>query len=66
MKLGIDLGIIPHGDPELVKQLMVQIRAAHLQSIMGQPLPAQERDRLRASLVRDTLEKHMTKTQESR
>ncbi|HAN94455.1 MAG TPA: protein arginine kinase [Firmicutes bacterium] len=66
LKLGIDLGIIPHGDPELVKQLMVQIRAAHLQSIMGQPLPAQERDRLRASLVRDTLEKHMTKTQESR
>jgi len=37
LKLGIDLGIIPHGDPELVKQLMVQIRAAHLQSIMGQP-----------------------------
>ena len=65
LKLGIDLGIIPHGDPELVKQLMVQIRAAHLQSIMGSPAGS-ERDRLRACLVRDTLEKHMTKTQESR
>ena len=66
LKLGIDLGIIPYGDPELLKQLMVQIRAAHLQSIMGQPLPAQERDRLRASLIRDTLQKQMSKTQESR
>lgn len=63
MKLGIDLGVIPHGDPELLKQLMVQIRAAHLQSLMGQPLPAQERDRLRASLIRDTLQKQMGKTQ---
>lgn len=59
LKLGIDLGVIPQGDPDQVKQLMVQIRAAHLQSIMGQPLPAQERDRLRASLIRDTLQKKM-------
>ena len=64
LKLGIDLGRYPpHGDPELLKQLMVQIRAAHLQSLMGQPLPAQERDRLRASLIRDTLQKQMGKTQ---
>lgn len=63
LKLGIDLGVIPHGDPDLLKQLMVQIRAAHLQSLMGQPLPAQERDRLRASLIRDTLQKQMGKTQ---
>lgn len=57
LKLGIDLGIIQHSDPELLKQLMVQIRSAHLQRIMGQPLPVQERDRLRASLIRETLQK---------
>ncbi|MGI6672937.1 MAG: protein arginine kinase [Limnochordia bacterium] len=66
LKLGVDLGVIPRVDPDLIKQLMVQIRAAHLQSIMGQPLPAQERDRLRASLIRDTLQRQMSKTQESR
>jgi len=66
LNLGLDLGVIQQVDPSVVKQLMVQIRAAHLQSIMGQPLPAQERDRLRASLIRDTLEKQTSKTQESR
>lgn len=55
LKLGVDLGVIEHGDPEVVKQLMVQIRSAHLQKMMGQALPVQERDRLRASLIRDTL-----------
>ena len=55
VRLGIDLGFIPHLDSEILKQLMVLIRAAHLQKIMGQNLPEEERDRLRASLVRDML-----------
>ena len=55
LKLGVDLGVIEHSDPERLKQLMVQIRSAHLQRIMGQALPVHERDRLRASLIRDTL-----------
>ncbi len=55
LKLGVDLGVIQHNDPELLKQLMVQIRSAHLQKMMGQALPVHERDRLRASLIRDTL-----------
>lgn len=55
VRLGIDLGFITHLDSEILKQLMVLIRAAHLQKIMGQNLPADERDRLRASLVRDML-----------
>lgn len=55
LKLGVDLGVIKHSDPELLKQLMVQTRSAHLQKMMGQALPVQERDRLRASLIRDTL-----------
>lgn len=55
LKLGVDLGVIDHSDSEILKQLMVQIRSAHLQKMMGQALPVQERDRLRASLIRDTL-----------
>ena len=55
LKLGVDLGVIELSDRELLKQLMVQIRSAHLQKMMGQELPVQERDRLRASLIRDTL-----------
>ena len=57
LKLGVDLEIIQHSDSQLLKQLMVQIRSAHLQSMMGQPLPVGERDRLRASLIRETLQK---------
>ncbi len=56
LKLGVDLGVIKIDDPEVLKQLVVQIRSAHLQRIMGQPLPVRERDRLRASLIRETLE----------
>lgn len=57
LKLGVDLGIIQDIDSDVLKQLIVQIRAAHLQKMMGQPLPAEERDRLRASLIRETLSK---------
>lgn len=53
--LGIDLGLIHDLDRGLVKKLMVEIRSAHLQKMMGQSLPAQERDRLRASLIRERL-----------
>ena len=57
LKLGVDLEVIKLKDPESLKQLLVQIRSGHLQQIMGQPLPVQERDRLRASLIRETLQK---------
>lgn len=57
LKLGVDLGIIEQSAPDVIKQLLVQIRTAHLQNLMGQPLPVQERDRLRANLIRETLQK---------
>ncbi len=57
LKLGVDLGVIQCSDSAALKQLLVQIRSAHLQQIMGQQLPVQERDRLRASLIRETLQK---------
>lgn len=56
LKLGVDLEVIELNDPESLKQLLVQIRSAHLQQIMGQPLPVKERDRLRASLIREALQ----------
>lgn len=55
VKLGVELGIIPNVDPNVLKQLIVLTRAAHLQRVMGQELPPHERDRLRASLIRDML-----------
>lgn len=55
--LGIDLALIPDLERCLVKELMVEIREAHLQKIMGQSLPPEERDRLRASLIRERLKR---------
>lgn len=55
LKLGIDLGIIEGYSSEIFPQLLVQVRAAHLQKMMGQSLPSSEQDRLRASLIRETL-----------
>lgn len=57
VRLGIDLNLIKNLDKSLLKELMVESRSAHLQKIMGQSLPPQERDRLRASLIRDKLNK---------
>lgn len=57
LKLAVDLAVIKRGEPQRLKQLLIQIRSAHLQKIMGQPLPVGERDRLRASLIREALQK---------
>ncbi len=55
VRLGIDLGLITHLDQKILKELMVLTRSAHLQKLMGQNLHSEERDRLRASLIRDRL-----------
>ncbi len=55
VRLGIDLGIIEHLDPRILQELMVLIRPAHLQHIMGRDLDAPERDQYRASLIRERL-----------
>lgn len=62
VRLGIDLGFISHLDKKFLKELMVLIRSAHLQKLMGQSLPPEERDRLRASLIRDRLQVSENKT----
>ncbi len=55
VKLGIDLGIIPKLNSVILKELMVVIRPALLQKIVGQPLSPQERDLRRAGLIRERL-----------
>lgn len=55
LKLGLDLGVIVESDLATLNRLLVQIRSAHLQKMMGQSLPTQEQDRIRASLIRETL-----------
>ena len=55
VRLGIDLGMINNLDKDILKHLMVLTRAAHLQKLMGQNLPPEEQDRLRASLIREEL-----------
>ena len=53
--LGVDLELIVDVERCLIKELMVEIRDAHLQKTMGQSLPSNELDRLRASLIRERL-----------
>ncbi len=55
VRLGIDLGFINNLEANVLKELMVLTRAAHLQKVMGQNLPSEERDRLRADLIRERL-----------
>ncbi len=56
VRLGIDLDLIKNLNKNLLKELMVEIRSAHLQKIIGQGLSHGERDRLRASLIRERLQ----------
>ncbi|NLV91584.1 MAG: protein arginine kinase [Firmicutes bacterium] len=55
VRLGIDLGIITGLEPRILQELMVMIRPAHLQFIMGRELEAEQRDEYRASLIRERL-----------
>lgn len=53
VRLGIDLGLIS-GIPEtILQELMVRIRPAHLQRLVGRELSASERDLQRATLIRE-------------
>lgn len=55
VRLGIDLGLIKHLQPKILQELMVLIRPAHLQYIMGRDMDAPQRDQYRASLIRERL-----------
>jgi protein arginine kinase len=55
IKLGIDLGFFPDLCRESVDELFMETQPAHLQKASQQKLNAEERDALRAEIVRGKL-----------
>src|SRR5213595_591278 len=55
MRLGIDLGLFPGVDRALVDELFILTQPAHLQKQHSEKLSAEERDLLRADMVRERL-----------
>jgi len=55
MRLGVDLGVFPGVDRSLVDELFLITQPAHLQKQHSEKLSAEERDLLRADMVRERL-----------
>jgi len=55
MKLGIDLGFFPENCRQPIDELFMETQPAHLQKGTQQKLAAEERDSLRAEIIRDKL-----------
>src|SRR6201996_8336542 len=55
MRLGIDLDLFPGGDRSLTDELFILTQPAHLQKQHSEKLSAEERDLLRADMVREHL-----------
>jgi protein arginine kinase len=55
MRLGIDVGLFPGVDRSLVDELFILTQPAHLQKQHSEKLSAEERDLLRADMVRERL-----------
>lgn len=55
LSLGLDLGIIKNIDRSVVNSLFIMIQPAHLQKIQGRALKEDERDYMRATLLRERL-----------
>ena len=55
MRLGVDAGLFPGVDRALVDELFILTQPAHLQKQHSEKLSAEERDLLRADMVRDRL-----------
>ncbi len=55
LRLGIDLGMFPGADRSLTDELFIMTQPAHLQRLHAEKLAAEERDLLRADMVRDRL-----------
>lgn len=55
MRLGVDLGMFPGVDRSLTDELFLLIQPAHLQLLHREKLQAEERDILRADLIRSRL-----------
>jgi len=55
MRLGVDLGLFPGAKLALVDELFITTQPAHLQKQFSEKLSAEERDLLRADMLRDRL-----------
>jgi protein arginine kinase len=55
LRLGIDLGFFPEEGRAIINQLLMETQPAHLQNVSQQKLAAEERDHLRADIVRERL-----------
>jgi protein arginine kinase len=55
LRLGVALGVIGSVSIPVLHELMVRMRAGHLQHEAGRELPSAERDAVRAHLIRQTL-----------
>jgi len=55
MRLGVDLGAFPNSERALIDELFVTTQPAHLQKQFTEKLPAEERDMLRADMLRERL-----------
>jgi protein arginine kinase len=55
LRLGVALGIINEVNLQQVTRLMILVRPANLQAMLGEKLSAAERDERRATFVRETL-----------
>ena len=55
MRLGVDLGMFPGVERALVDELFILTQPAHLQKQFSEKLPADERDLLRADMMRERL-----------
>jgi protein arginine kinase len=55
MRLGVDLELFPAGERATVDELFILTQPAHLQKQFSDKLSAEERDLLRADMVRDRL-----------
>jgi len=55
LRLGVDLGLFPNTQRALVDELFLTTQPAHLQKQVSDKLSAEERDLIRADMVRDRL-----------
>src|SRR5690348_11746619 len=55
MRLGVDMGLFPGAERSLVDELFILTQPAHLQKQHSEKLSAEERDLLRADMVRERL-----------
>ncbi len=55
MRLGVDIGVFPGVERSLVDELFILTQPAHLQKQHSEKLSAEERDLLRADMVRERL-----------